>query len=95
MRFIVNKKIYDTEKAELICEAQREWIESTILGDMRFKKHSKLYKTQKGQFFFVAKTDYGNQIKLIKLVNENATKSFIMRTDCEKYVDLYGELEEG
>lgn len=51
MRFIVNKKLYDTDKAELICTGLKKW---DINAVVYARLSTSLYRTSKGTFFIVA-----------------------------------------
>ena len=94
MRFIVNNKIYDTDKAELLAEGIYEVREPSIFKgfDTVCKCKSKLYKTQKGTYYFVYEYKLSH---CIELVTEDEAKSWLMHADYSKYAELFGELEEG
>lgn len=94
MKFIVENKIYDTDKAELIAEGYRKFKEySSLLGVYLYpERMSQLYKTKKGAYFFT----YEYSLKhCMELVTEDEAKSWLMRADYSKYAELFGELEEG
>lgn len=48
MRFIVNKKLYDTDKAELICTGLKKW---DINAVVYARLSTSLYRTSKGTFY--------------------------------------------
>lgn len=52
MRFIVNNKLYDTDKAELLCTFSKQWESKTILDTLYPYRDTNLYKTAKGAYFF-------------------------------------------
>lgn len=93
MRFIVDNKIYDTDKAELLAEGERQYEEKSFLLDCTFYPHykTKLYKTEKGNYFFVYIRDSKN---LIEVTDEETAKGWLMYKNYSKYVELFGELEE-
>lgn len=94
MKFIVNNKIYDTDKAELIAEGYRKVTEhSYVFGcDIYPERMNQLYKTAKGAYFFTWEYSLANRMQL---VTEDEAKSWLMRADYSKYAELFGELEEG
>ena len=92
MRFIVENKIYDTEKAELLCSFRKQWKSETILGTMYPFRDTKLYKTAKGKYFITSKEDY--EQSCIKVINEDKAKEYLMHSDYDKYAEMFGELEE-
>lgn len=47
MRFIVNKKLYDTDKAELICTGLKKWYINAVVYA---RLSTSLYRTSKGTF---------------------------------------------
>ncbi len=93
MKFIINQKLYDTEKATLIAEGEKQFEEdSAFFGKIYPKRDVKLYKTQKGAFFYVYNKDYGTICAMA--ISEDEAKSWLMHKAYNKYVELYGELEE-
>lgn len=96
MKWILEGKVYDTEKAEYICEFKKP-IDKTlrmfgmesIITDM---KPAKLYKTKKGAWFSVA--NLGDKSRLI-LENEKSAKIIISsQHDVELYKKYFNDLEE-
>lgn len=75
MKQIINKKLYDTEKSEKIC-------------DVEYFPHS-IWKTEKGRLFLV------NEL-LMKIINTNqkSIKELLGRSNPEKYIELFGQIEE-
>lgn len=92
MRFIVNNKIYDTDKAELLCSFRKQWESETILGTLYPYRDTNLYKTVKGNYFLTCTADYGTNY--IKVIDEANAKNYLMRNNYDKYVEMFGELEE-
>lgn len=89
MRFIVNKKLYDTDNAELICTGLKKWdINAVVYAWLS----TSLYRTSKGTFFIVAED--GKMCRM-KFIDQNEAENFCLRNDYEKYVEIFGELEEG
>lgn len=89
MRFIVSKKLYDTDKAELICTGLKKW---DINAVVYARLSTSLYRTSKGTFFIVAED--GKMCRM-KIIDQNEAENFCLRNDYEKYVEIFGELEEG
>lgn len=92
MKFIVNNKIYDTDKSELLCNFRMRWEHKTIWGSFYPTRDTKLYKTAKGAYFLLCKGDY--DCEHIKVIGEDTAKRFLMNNNYEKYVEMFGELEE-
>lgn len=93
MRFIVNDKIYDTYKAELLCTFVEEWdIQTSIFGCPRSNQNTNLYKTAKGSYFLTCKDFY--EKSYIKVISEKKAKRYLMYHNYEKYVEMFGPLEE-
>ena len=95
MKFIVNLKQYDTELSEEICKGSTKIEERiSLLNASVFPiRKGTLYRTKKGTYFFVFKGDYDRYY--MKLFTELEAKIFISKNDYDKYVELFGEMEEG
>lgn len=92
-KFIVEDKVYDTEKATLLCENVKQWEEANIFfGKIYPHRPTKLYKTEKGNYFFVYERDYG--VLSISICTEQEAKDWLKHKDYGKYVEMFGELEE-
>ena len=92
MRFIVNNKIYDTKKSELLCTFQRQWEVKVIWGVMYPSRVTNLYRTVKGAYFLTCKEDYDRPC--IEVINEKMAKAYLMHHNYDKYAEMFGELEE-
>lgn len=92
MRFIVNNKIYDTDKAELLCTFKERWKSKTIIGTIYPLRDTNLYRTVKGVYFLTCKADYDRSC--IRVINEDKAKKYLMHNNYEKYAEMFGELEE-
>lgn len=92
MRFIVNKKIYDTDKADLLCTFYKHWTAKTLLGNPVRKTN--LYKTTKGAYFLTSSINDAGYNYVIEVINEEEAKNYLMHNGYDKYVELFGELEE-
>ena len=92
-KFIIQDKIYNTDTAEKLCEFTRDW-EETLLGSKVFiRYHTTLYRTIKGAYFCVRSADFSRFVA--QLLTEKEGKQYLMRHNYTRYVELYGELEEG
>ena len=92
MKFIVNNKIYDTDKSELLCEFRKPWEARTIIGTLYLARYTSLYRTAKGAYFLTCLADYDNGY--IEVINEAEAKEYLMHNNYEKYAEMFGELEE-
>ena len=92
MKFIVNNKLYDTDKAELLCTLKKQWECNTFFGKLYPYRDTNLYKTAKGNYFLTCKGGYGESI--IEVIGEVDAKNYLMRNNYTKYVELFGALEE-
>jgi hypothetical protein len=93
-KFIVKDKVYDTEKAVLLCEGDKQWEEYYIFFGRNLYPYrpTKLYKTLKGNYFFVFEKDYGSLH--ISVCTEQEAKDWLKYKNYDKYVEMFGELEE-
>lgn len=92
MRFIISNKIYDTEKAEKLCVFSKQWETSTIFGTLYPYHNTTLYRTAKGAYFLVGDFDYDRG--KIEVITEAEAKTYLMHYAYNRYVEMFGELEE-
>lgn len=94
MKFIIDEKIYDTEKSEKICEVTDEVkTDNNTLRQCFVKKKVELYKTQKEHWFIVFEED---GIKKAKKRTEDKVKELLIRNNLvDIYTEQFGDLEEG
>ncbi len=96
-RFIIQSKVYDTDKMELIATVKM-WYEFTGFiqkqmfgeGVGRFEE-CKLYRSVKGNWLLTHE-DGGHLIG--GAIEEKEAKKLLMKCDYTAYMRLYGELEE-
>lgn len=95
MKFIVNLKQYDTDLSEEICTgSMRISLELKLLGKTVYPTYDgTLYRTSKGTYFLVYKGDYDRYY--MQILSKGEAKSFIAKNNYSKYVELFGEMEEG
>jgi hypothetical protein len=92
MKAIIDNKVYDTDKAELVFEFVRTYEVESILGTYFNEKGSgQLYKTSKGNWFELIKRE-GRSTEFNALNLEDAKNIVLIHPD--KYQELFGELEE-
>lgn len=102
MRYILNNKIYDTEKAQEIIKYTQS-IENVGLFVTTYPKYEHtLYKTKKGQFFVhIGKYKGNSNISYddkdyIELLSELKVKEILTElNEVEKYLELFSDTEEG
>ena len=92
MRFIVNNKIYDTEKSELLCTFYKRWKIKTLCSVMYPLRDTKLYRTAKGAYFLIYIKDYDGIG--VEVINEDVAKVYLIHNNYDKYIEMFGELEE-
>jgi hypothetical protein len=101
-RYLLNNKIYDTEKAQEIIK----YIKPIEHNGVFFKTYPKyehtLYKTQKGKFFlhigeYVRESNISYKDKdYIELLSADEVKEILNRlNEIEKYEELFDDLEDG
>lgn len=93
MKFVINKKIYDTEKSELIIEFWKKWKVQSLVGLLNLSKLTKLYRTQKGNWFVIAEGDH--DFYYVEVKNDEEVQ--IILSGCgeiEKYNKYFENLEE-
>ena len=92
MKLIVNNKIYDTEKSELLCTFQKRWKIKNLCSTIYPLLETKLYRTAKGAYFLTCREDYNRPD--IEVIEEAAAKEYLMYNNYDKYAEMFGELEE-
>lgn len=102
MKYIIDHKVYDTEKSTEIIK-YTQGIEHKGLFVTTYPRYEHtLYKSQKGQFFvhigkYVGRTDISyNDKDYIELLSENEVKEILNKLNkIEIYNKLFDDLEEG
>lgn len=100
MKFIIEDKIYDTEKAEEIFKyRQKCWKECKypFFGEnFNFSewKSVTLYRTSKGKWFIVRKNKYDKEIEGIVQTDEEVKKTFSQLNKIDLYNRYFSKLEE-
>lgn len=103
MRYLINNKIYDTEKSIKIKTFIKPIIHKSLFGLYTYPiyQHT-LYKTKNGQFFVHIGKYVGNgnisysDEDYIELYSEDKVKEVLNAiNDIDTYKKLFGEIEEG
>lgn len=92
MKFIVNNKIYDTDKAEKVLN-YRHRFPLTLTPQFCIWHDMELYRTSKGNWFSVRHEDYG-KVTCIAHTVEEAKEIFKKCNRVELYAQYFGNLEE-
>ncbi len=92
MKFIVNDKIYDTEKAEKVLD-YRHRFPLTLTPQFCIRYDMELFRTAKGNWFSVRHEDYG-KVTCITHTVEEAKEIFKKCNRVELYAQYFGNLEE-
>lgn len=102
MRYILNNKIYDTEKSEEIMRYEKSIEHKGMFINTYPKYEHTLYKTAKGHFFvhigkYLGRTDISYDDKdYIELLPEDTVKEILCKLNLiDKYTELFDDLEEG
>lgn len=102
MKYLLNNKVYDTEKAEEILKYIKTIEQKSIWGLYCYPKYEcTLYKTQKGNFFVHVGDYVGTEIAYsdkdyIELLSENDVKAILNQLNkIDLYNELFDDLEEG
>jgi hypothetical protein len=80
MKKIINGKLYDSDKAEKICEA---WVTGLFMN-----VKGTLYRTKSKNWFIVSET-----YELVKL-DESTVKRVLGSQNVAQYIKLFGKVEE-
>ena len=102
MKYLIGNKVYDTEKAQEIIK-YIQGVEHKGLFVTTYPKYEHtLYKNLKGQFFvhigkYVGRTDisYNDKDYIELQTEEQARQTLEDLNKIEKYIEVFGEIEEG
>lgn len=98
MKKIIDNKLYDTDNAEMQFEFKRVYPDFTYAFSFnRTYYDCKLYKTSKGNYFItgVEISDEIDKKEIFKIISEEEVKNLSMEYSVDKYIELFGEVEEG
>ena len=98
MKAIIDGKLYDTEKAELIKTFEQNERKSSMLGIYyKITRKVDLYKTENGKWFLIKHKAEGygaNQDEIEILVKKEVKQIFETLNDVENYEKYFEKLEE-
>lgn len=98
MKKIIDNKLYDTDNAEMQFEFKKMYPNFiNMFSNICTYYECKLYKTSKGNYFITG-VEIGDEIdkkEIFKIVSEEEVKSLSMEYSVDKYIELFGEVEEG
>lgn len=107
MKQIINNKLYDTEKAELLYSYLKNVpIMRAVLGntyEINCWRDADLYVTKKKNYFIhIKQADrssngsiyMGRLVEYIEEISEEEAKSLIQKLNPDKAIELFGEVEE-
>ena len=93
MKKIINDKLYDTDKAEVIFSFKRKYKDTYVWSkEITFNtwEPAQYLKTPKGAFLY-----YCENRKELELLEEVEVKRVIQQVDPDRYIELYGAVEAG
>lgn len=94
MKFIIDNKVYDTEKSEKIIKYTKQYPLEGPLGFIINPRYDTvLYRTRKGNWFSVAMKNFDKKIAY-KETNDTVKKLFKSLDEVELYNKYFGTLEE-
>lgn len=82
MKQIIDNKLFDTDKARLLCEAF-----------CMMSENDKLYVTTKGVFFFQKQNPISRECYLIP-VEKSEVAGLLAEKNPDAYIEFFGEVEE-
>lgn len=96
-RFIINERVYDTDKMELIGKVNKRFPASDVIRtwlgvNVCFTRECDLYRSAKGNWLLVYGDDVNGRTGCA--IDESEAITLLMKSDYETYVLLFGELEE-
>lgn len=91
--YFLNGKVYDTETAEKIIDyKRREEVNSIFGGTISIMRDTTLYKTNRGNWFYVMKFDY-NKTEAYAVDEEEVKKLLQNLNAVEIYEKHFGKVE--
>lgn len=98
MRFIINEKVYDTDKMTLIGKVRKwykftDWFSVIFFGKNYGKTYDcQLYRSQKGNYLLTHESNVGTICG--EAISEDEAKTLLLQSDYAAYSKIFGELEE-
>lgn len=97
MKSIIDNKLYDTEKAELIYTYKHRWFEPlTFNPKLGFEnwETAEVYKTKNNNYFVYFQQKGYDERTRIEPTTEDKIKKTISDIDPDSYIKLFGIVEE-
>lgn len=99
MKTIIDNKLYDTDKCKLITKYM-EKVEHDELVKLYLYHHTYIYKTKSGKFLKqigqVAESGWKHYNETLELVSDDFVKKLLIKLNqIDKYIETFGEVEEG
>lgn len=92
MKKIIGNKLYDTEKAIKIYSFRQKRKTGTFMDKNIYSWFDVVvYKTKKNNYFFYGSTE---DEQFIEAVSEAKIKRIVKKLNADKYIELFGEVEE-
>ena len=82
MKLIVDYKINDKKKSELLCTFDKRWKIKTLCSVIYPLRETKLYRTAKGAYFLTCKKNCNDMD--IEVIEEDADKEYLMYNNYDK-----------
>ena len=94
-RFVIQEKMYDTEKADFLGEVDK-WYKNNLLSEICGKEvgttyKCKLYRTKKNNYLLVHEEGWD---VIGQAITEQTAKELLMNTNPDAYIKYFGEIEE-
>lgn len=101
MKTIINDKLYDTEQATEIIKYLIKVEHKSIIAGMSFYPYhyATIYRTKKGSYLKYVGADQKKEYKeykTLELISESEVKKLLIElNEINKYIELFGAVEEG
>lgn len=100
MKKIIDNKVYDTEKAELLFRYRKRICHKGLLYNLYPYHKVEIYKTNKGTYFEYigepTESSWVDDKRDIQLLSEENVKFLLIELNLvDKYIEIFGEVEEG
>ena len=105
MKAIIDNKLYNTETAEIIYTFRGNEPQSVLWSNklkLNCWREKDIYKTKRGNYFIHihegginTSVSFSDLKERIELISEDKVKEIIRKLNIEKYIKLFGKVEEG
>lgn len=98
MKCIINNMLYDTEKATEIISYREKVAHKTAFYTFYPYHHAKLFKTNKNAYLKYIGADVRQEYRnyeSLEVITENQVKNILIKLNAvDKYIELFGDVEE-